>query len=252
MKHFVHIHALVRFAPAQNGNVPPPDDAVVAAKSPANSEAESCSPVEKIEPAIGDPDAVIERSGIPTSLAGQVVYVVDANSLIFQVFHAIPEMTSPSGAESPSPVGPFLVWQQPHPIYYAELAYRQNPERATLEKYRDVVFATAEFMASYAAWDAGSDSFVLGPVLQCAQERFPKTATLNPTFELTYWRWGLETAQKWRERLGMSRDPEWDRVLEKLAKPLVVDGKYALSRVRPTRCRETATSTARGYDAGTT
>src|SRR5690242_3141515 len=25
------------------------------------------------------------------------VYVVDANSLIFQVFHAIPEMTSPSG-----------------------------------------------------------------------------------------------------------------------------------------------------------
>ena len=30
-------------------------------------------------------------------LAGKVVYAVDANSLIFQVFHAIPEMTSPSG-----------------------------------------------------------------------------------------------------------------------------------------------------------
>ena len=26
-----------------------------------------------------------------------------------------PKMTSPSGAESPSPVGPFLVWQEPHP-----------------------------------------------------------------------------------------------------------------------------------------
>jgi DNA polymerase-1 len=33
----------------------------------------------------------------PTSLAGQRVYVIDANSLIFQVFHAIPEMTSPKG-----------------------------------------------------------------------------------------------------------------------------------------------------------
>ncbi len=32
-----------------------------------------------------------------TTLRGQTVYVVDANSLIFQVFHAIPEMTSPRG-----------------------------------------------------------------------------------------------------------------------------------------------------------
>ncbi len=33
----------------------------------------------------------------PTSLRGQSVWVVDANSLIFQVFHALPEMTSPGG-----------------------------------------------------------------------------------------------------------------------------------------------------------
>ncbi len=33
----------------------------------------------------------------PFSLAGKTVWVVDANSLIFQVFHAIPEMTSPQG-----------------------------------------------------------------------------------------------------------------------------------------------------------
>jgi len=31
------------------------------------------------------------------SLAGKTVWVIDANSLIFQVFHAIPEMTSPKG-----------------------------------------------------------------------------------------------------------------------------------------------------------
>jgi hypothetical protein len=144
-----------------------------------------------------------------------------------------PKMTGPTGKESPSTIGPFLVWQQPHPIYYAELAYRHDPSPATLEKYRDVVFATAEFMKSYAAWDADRDEFVLGPVLQCAQERFPKDATLNPTFELTYWRWGLETAQKWRERLGLAREPEWDLVLAKLAKPLVVDGKYAFTETTP-------------------
>ena len=36
-------------------------------------------------------------SDAPASLAGQTVWVVDANSLIFQVFHALPEMTSPQG-----------------------------------------------------------------------------------------------------------------------------------------------------------
>ena len=33
----------------------------------------------------------------PESLAGQTVWVVDSHSLIHQVFHAMPEMTSPSG-----------------------------------------------------------------------------------------------------------------------------------------------------------
>ena len=41
-----------------------------------------------------------------------------------------PKMTDPSGTESPSSVGPFLVWQQPHPIYYAELVYRERPSTA--------------------------------------------------------------------------------------------------------------------------
>ncbi len=38
---------------------------------------------------------------VPESLEGRSVYAVDANSLIHQVFHALPEMTSPSG----EPVG---------------------------------------------------------------------------------------------------------------------------------------------------
>ena len=61
-------------------------------------------------------------------------------------------------------------------------------------------------MASYATWDTNTRRYVLGPVLQCAQEIFPKDHTFNPTFELTYWRWGLETAQQWRQRLGLPRE----------------------------------------------
>lgn len=42
-----------------------------------------------------------QATGPPESLAGQSVWVVDSHSLIHQVFHALPEMTSPRG----EPVG---------------------------------------------------------------------------------------------------------------------------------------------------
>jgi hypothetical protein len=142
-------------------------------------------------------------------------------------------MTSPTGDESPSTIGPFLVWQQPHPIYFAELAWRERPESATLERFREVVAETAEFMASFAAREAGSSRYVLGPPLQAAQERFPKATTRNPTFELAYWRWGLERAQEWRRRLGEPREPRWDEVLRGLAAPTVVDDKYAFTETAP-------------------
>jgi len=144
-----------------------------------------------------------------------------------------PKMTSPSGAESPSPVGPFLVWQEPHPILMAELCYRAKEDPDVLKRYSDVVFQTADFMASYATWDTNKQCYVLGPVLQCAQEIFPKDKTLDPTFELTYWRWGLETAQQWRQRLGLPREPKWDDVLQKLAPLPVADGKYLFTETTP-------------------
>ena len=144
-----------------------------------------------------------------------------------------PKMTSPGGVESPSPVGPFLIWQQPHPILFAELCYRSRPTRATLERYSDVVFQTADFMASYATWDSNRERYVLGPVLKCAQEIFPKNKTLDPTFELAYWRWGLQTALLWQERLGLARSPKWEDVLKKLAPLPVADGKYLFTETTP-------------------
>jgi hypothetical protein len=139
-----------------------------------------------------------------------------------------PKMTSPDGRESPSEVGVFLIWQQPHPIYYAELCYRARPDRQTLEQYRQVVFETAEFLASYPVWDEAGERYVLGPALIPAQESYGSTRTrnLNPTFELAYWHWALETAQKWRQRLGLEREPAWDRVIQRLAKPTIRDGVY--------------------------
>jgi hypothetical protein len=144
-----------------------------------------------------------------------------------------PKMTGPAGDESPSSVGPFLVWQQPHPIFYAELVYRERRDRATLERFRNVVFETAEFMASFPAWDAERNRSVLGPPLNCAQETYPKDRTINCAFELSYWVWGLERAQTWRGRLGLRRETGWDRALKALSAPIAVDGKYLFAETAP-------------------
>lgn len=151
-----------------------------------------------------------------------------------------PKMVGPDGRESPSSIAVFLIWQQPHPIYYAELMYRAHPTKQTLQRYQQIVFETADFMASYAAWDATNNRYVLGPVLIPAQESYGsmKQRVINPTFELAYWHWALETAQHWRERLGLPRELKWDDVLGKLSKPTVRDGVYAAIEVEPYTIRE--------------
>jgi hypothetical protein len=137
-----------------------------------------------------------------------------------------PKMTSREGRDSPSPIGPLLIWQQPHPIVYAELCYQTHPNRATLERYRDVVMATAEFMASFAYFVTAEGRYVLGSPVIPAQENHPPRETWNPTFELAYWSHGLRLAQAWRQRLGLKPEPEWDRIIAQLAPLPVRDGVY--------------------------
>lgn len=136
------------------------------------------------------------------------------------------KMTAPDGRDSPSTVGTLLIWQQPHPIFYAELCYSSHPNRATLKRFQSIVSETAEFMASFAYFDAKTNRYILGPPVIPAQENHPARETWNPTFELEYWAYGLKTAQQWRERLGLKRDSKWDDVISKLSPLPVKDGVY--------------------------
>ncbi|HYP14724.1 MAG TPA: glycoside hydrolase family 65 [Bryobacteraceae bacterium] len=137
-----------------------------------------------------------------------------------------PKMVGPEGRDSPSPIGPLLIWQQPHPIAYAELCYKLRPNRQTLERYKNIVLESAEFMASFAHLDAKRSVYVLGPPVIPAQENHPPRETWNPTYELVYWRHGLDIAQQWRRRLGLPSEPKWSEVASKLAPLPVKDGVY--------------------------
>jgi len=135
------------------------------------------------------------------------------------------KMTGPQMRESPGG-NPLIVWNQPHPVYLCELLYRNSPLPETLSRYRDLVLETADCLASMVCFDEAKGVYVLGPPLWIAQEIHDPATSQNPSFELAYWGWALETAQTWRERLGLKRDERWDHVLKHLAPLPQKDGKY--------------------------
>lgn len=152
-----------------------------------------------------------------------------------------PKQVAQDGRESPSDIGPFLIWQQPHPIYLAELIWRDTQQcgrdaaagAAVLEKYSSLVFETAAFMASFGL--RTENGVELAPPLVPAQESygFMREHVENPTFELAYWSWALETAQLWRRRMGLAEEPGWSETSRDMVKPHSVDGVYSAISVPP-------------------
>lgn len=139
-----------------------------------------------------------------------------------------PKCTGNFNREWPGSAHAYLIWHEPHPIYFAEMQYRQKPAPETLEKWKDVVLNTADYMADYLFYDKKTKQYVLGPPVVVVSENTDPLQTINPIFELGYFRYGLRTALEWADRLGLSekRTKKWKEVLSKLAPLPVADGVY--------------------------
>jgi hypothetical protein len=158
----------------------------------------------------------------------QTIYQKALETAKMQGFKGVrwPKMVGPEGQNSPSGVGSFLIWQQPHLIYMAEQLYRSNPSPEILNKYKNLVFATADFMADFAVLDSTGKVYNLLPPLIPAQEHWNRKTAMNPPFELAYWHWGLTVAHEWRKRLNQPIDSKWEDVRTKLAVPVQENGVY--------------------------
>ncbi|KAI0777566.1 Six-hairpin glycosidase-like protein [Trametes elegans] len=138
------------------------------------------------------------------------------------------KMTDPTGRSAPGEINELLIWEQPHPLVFAEYEYRATGARATLDKWRDIVHATADWMAAYARRNASTGAFDLGPPMYVVSEDTSPNATRNPAFELAYWRFGLDHASTWVERLGEEVPDAWTEVKDNLAPLPIEDGLYAV------------------------
>lgn len=137
-----------------------------------------------------------------------------------------PKCTGPDGREWPHPIHAYLVWQQPHPIFFADLDYRAHPSKATLEKWLAITEASADFLASYAYFDSLRKAYVLGTPITVVSENNDYYKDQNPAFELGYWRYALRTAQLFRLKAGLPAKPLWNKVYQQLAPIPVKNGTY--------------------------
>ncbi len=131
---------------------------------------------------------------------------------------------APDGRTAPWVGNLALLWKQPHPIHFAETDYRLNPTRETLEKWERIVELTAAHMADYPTKDENG-VYHLDPVMPPDEQGFTK----DDLFDLAYWRWALDAANTWRERLGKERRADWDDVRRNLAPLPQKDGVYVHS-----------------------
>jgi hypothetical protein len=131
------------------------------------------------------------------------------------------KQVGPEGRTAPWDPTYLLHWQQPHPIFFAEEEYRLSPTPETLNKWGTIVLETAEYMAGFPVLRQDGN-YHLSPVITANENGVGD----DPAFESAYWRWGLSKAQEWRMRLGMERNPDWDRVLNNLAPLPEAGGVY--------------------------
>lgn len=122
------------------------------------------------------------------------------------------KQVGPEGRTAPWDGSFLLHWQQPHPIFFAELEYRLKPAKKTLDKWATIVFETADYMADFPTLE-DDGKYHLTPVRTANENGDGK----DSAFELAYWHWALDKALEWRERLNMERDEKWDKVLKNLA-----------------------------------
>ena len=138
------------------------------------------------------------------------------------------KMSDPTGRSAPGEINSLLIWQQPHPFMFAETEYQEFPTQKTLQKWDKILVETANFMVSYVFWNETHKVYDLGPPMYPVSENTNPNATRNPTFELAYWRFGLDVAAQWQQRLGRAVPTNWTHVAQNLAPLPVQNGTYVI------------------------
>lgn len=155
-----------------------------------------------------------------------------------------PKQVAYDAQDSPSPIATLLIWQQPHIIYMLELAYKceernEKEDNGILEDYWILVKETADYMVDLAVYNKATKRFdLVAPIIPAQETHNPKT-TINPIFEVEYWRFTLLIAVSWAKRLKREDEAiEWLDVANNMANLPAKEGLYLAHENCPTTYEE--------------
>lgn len=135
-----------------------------------------------------------------------------------------PKMTGPDGEDSPSNIGPLLIWQAPHILFMLQEIYYLYNKENIIKKYEPLISGTIDFMISFLTLK-DSKYQMLDPLLE-ACESIPLDRCQNPSFELEYWRYTLERQPKIDTVLYGHQRYDYLDITSKIITPKEDDGIY--------------------------
>lgn len=135
-----------------------------------------------------------------------------------------PKMTGPDGEDSPSNIGPLLIWQAPHILFMLQEIYYLYNKENIIKKYEPLISGTIDFMISFLTLK-DSKYQMLDPLLE-ACESIPLDRCQNPSFELEYWRYTLERQPKIDTVLYEHQRYDYLDITSKIITPKEDDGIY--------------------------
>lgn len=135
-----------------------------------------------------------------------------------------PKMTGPDGEDSPSNIGPLLIWQAPHILFMLQEIYYLYNKENIIKKYEPLISGTIDFMISFLTLK-DSKYQMLDPLLE-ACESIPLDRCQNPSFELEYWRYTLERQSKIDTVLYGHQRYDYLDITSKIITPKEDDGIY--------------------------
>lgn len=135
-----------------------------------------------------------------------------------------PKMTGPDGEDSPSNIGPLLIWQAPHILFMLQEIYYLYNKENIIKKYEPLISGTIDFMISFLTLK-DSKYQMLDPLLEPC-ESIPLDRCQNPSFELEYWRYTLERQPKIDTVLYGHQRYDYLDITSKIITPKEDDGIY--------------------------
>lgn len=136
----------------------------------------------------------------------------------------LPKMTSPDGADSPSNIGPLLIWQAPHILFMLQEIYYIYNRKDILSKYELLIKGTLDFMISLFKYK-DSKYQILDPILECC-EAISVDKCANPMFEIEYFRYVLQRQKSIDIELYNKYQYDYDEYINNLIEPKIDDKIY--------------------------